>query len=259
MRTLGVFAFALLSLLLVSNAYAYYNITYTNTTVILNNNQSAHVIEQFSLFVSNASLSQYASNRNAVGVSLSYWQKIIYTSTLQEHIVSSAHSIYGFEFLPGPLVTIGNNGSAVLTMNYYINNITSVMNTAPRKFEYSFNNTFFNFENTANGQTLPYNTRLNLIVSKGDQVVTLYPLPDSPGAGFAGNYTNVTEFSWYSGEPLSSFSFSYITTQSLQNEVVSYFTGIYTNYTTLVYIAVLAIIVFVGVYIYRKTIFQNLT
>ena len=67
MRTLAALTFALLSLLLVSNAYAYYNITYTNTTVILNNNQSGHVIEQFSMFISNDSLSQYLSNRNAVG------------------------------------------------------------------------------------------------------------------------------------------------------------------------------------------------
>lgn len=244
--------FALASFIAISNAYAYYNITFSNTTVILNQNQSAHVVEQFNLFVSNSSLTQYLTNRNAVGLTLNYWEQIIYTNLLTEHIVGAGHNIYNFEFLPGPLVQQQNGGQAVLTINYYVNNVTMVTNAAPRKFEYTFNASLFNFENTANGETLPSNSRLNLIIPKGSIAVAIYPLPDSPQQNFIGNYTNATAFSWYSGEPLSGFTFQYVTTQSVHDEVVSYFDGIYKNYSSELYLGVVIIVGLVAAYGYSK-------
>ncbi len=250
-------AFAIFSLLLLSNAYAYYNITYTNTTVLFNGNQSAHVVEQFTLFVSNSSYSQYLSNRNAVGLSLNYWQNILYTNQLVEHIVNSGHSISQFEFLPGPLATGPTGGVATLTINYYINNVTLVTNTAPRRFEYTFNDSLFNFENTANGQALPNAVRLNFIIPHGATAVAIYPLPDSPQLNFISNSTNVTSFSWYSGEPLSGFTFQYITTQSLQAEVLQYLQNVYSSYTAELYLTLIVAIVLIGVYSYLKIVRQE--
>ena len=103
MRFLALLAFASVALALVPNAFAYYNITYVNTTVTLNNSTSAHVQEQFTVFVSNSSYSQYNSNRNAVNLSLSHWAQVLYTTQLQENLIGRGHSVYNFEFLPGPL------------------------------------------------------------------------------------------------------------------------------------------------------------
>ncbi len=254
MKSLIIFASAVFALLALSNVYAYYNITSINTTVILNSNNSAHVIEQFTLFVSNSSYSQYISNRNAIGLSLNYWQKVLYTSQLQEDIIGSGHSIYNFNFISGPLVIQTQNGGiAMLSLDYNINNITNVTNIAPRKFEYSFNSSLFNFINTASGQTLPADTRLNLIIPSGADVVSVYPAPDSPHQNSNGNYTNSTLFSWYSGEPLSSFTFKYVTTQSLQNEVLTYLQNIYANYSTALYLAGIIIIVLAILYLYLSS------
>lgn len=242
----------LLLMALLPSMHAYYNITAINTTVTLYKNTSAHVVEAFNLFISNSSVQQYQTNRDAVGLSLSDWQKTLYTTQLTEHIVNSRHSSYGFTFLPGPLITYFQNGSALLTMSYYVNNVTTVKNIAPREFEYSFNDSVFNFENTANGQTLPGNARFNIVLPRGASATSMYPLPDYPPPTYLDNYSNFTEFSWYSGEPLSQFYFYFVETESLQQEVTSYFSGLYSSYETLFYVMVVAVVALVLAYAYLR-------
>ncbi len=236
-----------------SNAYAYYNITYINTTLILNPNQTAHVIEVFTVYASNTSITTYQQNKDAIGVTLSEWQKVLLTSGLEQHILGSGHSFYNFEFLPGPIITVPGGGYATMTMNYYVKNATIIKNIAPRKFEYSFNNSIFNFEQEASGQILPSNTRLNLIIPNGADIVSIYPLPDTPRPNFVGNYSNDTEFSWYTGEPLSQFSFQYVTTESPETEVLNYLNEVYTKYSTEMFLGIGLLIIIGVVYFYRKS------
>ena len=245
-------ALLLVFMAIMPSVHAYYNITAINTTVTLYKNTSAHVIETFNLFVSNSSMQQYLTNRDAVGLSLSDWQKTLYTTQLTEHIINSRHSSYGFTFLPGPLITSFQNGEALLTMSYYVNNVTMIKNIAPRKFEYAFNSSVFNFENTASGQTLPDNVRLNILLPQGAQAISMYPLPDYPPPTYLGNYGNFTDFSWYSGEPLAQFSFYFVETQGLQQEVLDYFSGLYSSYRALFYVVAVAIVVLVIAYSYLR-------
>ena len=124
---------------------------------------------------------------------------------------------------------------------------------APRKFEYSFNKTAFNFLHTASGQSLLPNARLTFMVPTGTQVVSIYPLPDTPQQNSVGKY-NSTSFSWYSGGPLQKFGFVYITTQTPQQEVIQYFSSIYDNYSTLVYATIALILIAIAAYIYIKVL-----
>ena len=191
------------------------------------------------------------------------------TRVAVQHIINPKHSTYGFTFLPGPLTLQangsqptmitpgpisqqGNGGETVLTMSYYVNNVTDVKTIAPREFEYTFNDSVLNFVNTINGQALPQYSRLNIIIPEDSQLVKVYPLPDYPSPSFLGNYKNFTSFSWYSQEPLSQFSFSFISKESLQNEVVGYFSGIYYHEQNLIYFVLLAGILISVVYIYLK-------
>ncbi len=251
MRFFAVLALASLVLAAVPSVFAYYNITNTNTTVVLSTNGSAHVLEQFTLFVSNSSFENYNSNRNALNLSLSHWQNVLYTTVLHEDLIGIGHDIYGFEFLPGPLLEqTANGGIATLSLNYYISNVTNVSNIAPRKFKYSFNDSLFNFESTANGQVLPTNTRFNIVIPSGAELVSVYPSPDMPKPDALGNYANATIFSWDSGELLSSFTFSYVTTQSLQDEVLAYLKGIYAEYALAIYFAIIVAVVLIAAYVY---------
>ncbi len=245
-------SFALVLLFMVNSASAFFNVTYLNTTVMLNTNNSAHVVESLTLYMSNTSISTYDTDRSAINVTLTGWQKALNTDLLVEHILSPKASIYGFEFLPGPPVEVGNGAYATLTMSYFLNNVTSMQVIAPRKFEYSFNNTVFNFKHSASGQNLMNNAKLTIILPKGAKIVDLYPAPDYPRVGFISNYTQYDSFSWYAGEPLSSFALTYIITQTPGQEVIGYFDQIYASYSTLIYLILAIVLIGAGIYMYVR-------
>lgn len=241
-------------LLLLSAVNAYYNVTYLNTTMIMKANSSAYIIETYNLYVSNSSMQQYIQSRNSVNLSLTGWEKILNTLELTFHIVSKHHSPYDFTFLPGPLVSqFGGGGTASLTMSYYINNITTIKNVAPRKFTYTFNSSVFNFLDTISGEALPNNTRFNIIIPDGSQEYTIYPQPDLPLPSPRDVYTNVTEFSWFSEEPLSQFNFSFVTTESMQQEVFNFFSNFYIAYKEDIYIVAVIAIVAAIAYLYLRS------
>jgi len=255
MRPLLIPFALLIASFLMLQANAYFNVTYLNTTVILQNDTSAHVIEVITLFMSNSSVSQYLQYRQAINLTLSNWNNALGTSYLIEHIINPESSISRFTFLPGPVMrNINGSGIAYLTMDYYVGNVTTERIIAPRKFEYTFNDKVLNFMHTASGQALYPNSRLNIIIPKGAQVVSIYPAPDYPTPSMPGNYTGYTEFSWYSGEPLSKFSFSYIITESLQQEVVNYFSNLFAKYGLEIYAFAIIIVVGVVVYLYFRLV-----
>ncbi len=236
-------------LLVMSLEHASINVTYINTTVILSQNTTGKVVEVLNLYLSNnVSVSQYTQDRAAINLTLSEWQKALNTNLLVEHILNPKSSVHGFEFLPGPVTAVGNTGIAQITMSYFVSNITTVNEIAPRKFEYAFNNSVFNFIHTASGESLPQAGRLNIIIPVGSQLLSLYPLPDYPQINVLGNYANATQFSWYSGEPLSKFTFTYIITQTLGGEVLSYFHDLSTVYKPEFYAFIFIVILIIAAY-----------
>ncbi|MGA3020676.1 MAG: hypothetical protein ABSD68_01875 [Candidatus Micrarchaeales archaeon] len=252
MRGHIAFAFLIILLATIPQVNAYFNATYLTTTVFLTNSTTARVVESIQLYIGNSSVSAYNQDRQAFNLSLNDWQKAIGSPFLVEHILNPKGSISNFTFLPGPLALVGNGGGyASLTISYEAYNVTSIIALAPRKFEYTFNSTVFNFLHTASGQSLPTNAKLTITVPIGAQIAAIYPVPDSPQQNSVGQY-NSTSFSWFSGEPLKKFTFTYIVTETPQQEVVQYFNYIYSTYTSLIYMLILLAIVAIGLYIYVK-------
>ncbi len=227
-------------------------VEYLNTTVVLNQNTSAHVVEILYLQVSNDSMAQYIQDRQAVNLTISNWQQVLNTDLLVQHILNAHLGMYDFTFLPGPIRTVPNGGIATLVFDYYVRNVTTVKQVAPRKFSYSFNDSVFNFMHIASGQALPPNARLNIIVPKGTQVLAAYPLPDNPLISIIGNFSGQNTFSWYSGEPLEKFTFTYLVTQSLEQEVVTYVSQLYSSYSLVIFIVVVAAIALGAIYLYTS-------
>ena len=246
--------FYILPLLLLStNVFAYLNVTYLNTTVILNKSTSAEVVETLLVNMSNSSVGQYLQDRQSINLKLSDWSTVLHTDLLIQHIFNPNSSISGFTFLPGPIINhYGQGAQAILTMRYTAYNITTVQNIGPRKFVYTFNPAAFNFEHTKAGEALPQNARFNIIIPADTRLVTVYPEPDYPYPSFVGNYNNDTLFSWYEGEPLAEFSFSYLATESLQQEVTTYFANLYTNFTQQIYLLVIILASIFSIYVYVK-------
>ena len=85
--------FMAMALLLVPVSHASYIVTAINTTVSLNQNTSAQVVEVLKLAVTNQSVGQYTKDRLALNLTLSQWQTLI-GPQLVEHIVSPRGNIY---------------------------------------------------------------------------------------------------------------------------------------------------------------------
>jgi hypothetical protein len=244
--------FALLSLIPILHvANASYTVTNLNVTLNLNQNTSTQVTEVLTVLISNQSVSQYSTNRLALNLSLSSWQKAI-GPLLVEHIINSGSSIYNFKFLPGPIFKQNGQSFAYIILSYNVNNVTTVNETAPRVFSYKFNPKVFNFEHGQSGEVLTSNTTLTFIVPNGATITSVYPLPDLPVFAFENNYKNITQVSWLYGEPLSKFSFDFVIKQGLQTEVESFFNSIYKTFGIFMYVLLAIVIILSIVYIYMR-------
>lgn len=233
--------------------FASINATYLNTTVVLNTSTSARVVETLTLNISNSSVSQYLQDRQAINLTISDWASVLHTDLLIQHVFNPSSSIARFTLLPGPLLySNGRYAESSLTISYVAYNITSITNVGPRKYDYTFNSSALNFEHSAGGESLPQNARFNIIIPQGTELVSIYPTPDFPPPNFIGTYNNVTLFSWYEAEPLSKFTFSYLVTQSLQDEVTTYFDSVYAGYTRQIYLFIIILVSVIAVYIYVK-------
>ncbi len=232
-------------------ANASYTVTNLNTTVTLNTNTSASVTELLTVAVSNTSLNSYETDRIALNLTLSTWQSLI-GPYLVQHIINPKSGVYNFKFLPGPLIKSYNSGTAYLLMSYSVKNVTDVKQISPRVFEYSFNDSVFNFEHVASGEALPQNTTLNILLPNGALLTSIYPLPDAPTKGISSGYPNVTKFSWFEGEPLSKFTLAFKITETLQQEVTDFFTGVYSALGIFSYMLIGVVILAFIVYAYLR-------
>ena len=241
-------------ILLSTNTFAFMNVTYLNTTIILNKSSSAEVIENLFVNISNSSVQQYLLDRQSINLTLTQWISVLHTDLLIQHVFNPNSSISGFTLLPGPIINnyYGQGAHAIITMRYVARNVTTDQNIGPRKFLYTFDSAALNFEHVGSGEALPQNARFNIIIPQGTKLVSIYPEPDYPYPNFLGNYGNATSFSWYEGEPLSAFSFSYLSTESLQQEVTRYFTDLYGSFTQQIYLLLIILVSIFLVYVYVK-------
>ena len=233
-------------------ASASYTIIHFNTTAALNLNGSAQVSEVYTVQMTNASLGQYESSRVSLNLTLSQWQQLL-GPALAPHILNPKSGVYGFKFIPGPPTQSGPGlyTSSVL-MTYIVQNVTSVNQTAPRTYQYTFNNSVFNFEHAASGQVLNPQATFTIVLPGGSSIISVYPIPDSPSGAFTKNYQNVTEVSWDAGEPLSKFALQFVVKQSLGGEVVQFFTTVYKALGIFAYVIIIAVILLFILYTYLK-------
>ena len=254
MRIRGAYlVFILLAAFLVTSASASYTVTNLNTTVVLYRNTTATVTEIFNVSVSNSSVSQYVGSRASINLTLSKWQEIIGPS-LVEHILNAKSAASNFRLLPGPLIRTSNGGHAQIVINYQLLNITSIKRAGPRLLQYSFNPNVFNFEHGQSGEILPQNTSLSIVLPAGSQLESIYPVPDSPLISFSsGNqFVNVTKLTWDTGEPLSKFDLKFQVTETLGEEVQSFFLGLYSTLGVFLYVIIVIVVLLLITYVYMR-------
>ncbi len=244
--------FAVLALMAAAGTgTAVYTVTKINTTLSLNLNTTGSISEAITIWIPNASISQYVVDRSGLNLTLSNWQSIV-GSQLVPHIINQRTGIYGFRLLPGPVVYNPISGaSAIIYMNYYVNNATFVNKTGPRTYVYKFNPSLLNFAHGSGGVVLGQNTRLTIMIPNSSTIEAVYPLPDSPEPPIT-NTTNVGSLSWYDAEPLYHFNLVFQTKTSLIGEVVEFFGSIYSSLGAMVYVIIAAVIVLLILYTYFR-------
>ncbi|MGC8652034.1 MAG: hypothetical protein ACP5UH_02165 [Candidatus Micrarchaeia archaeon] len=244
-------ALALMALVLVQFSYSSYTVTHLNVTAQLNENTSAFVNEVLTVKVSNDSVAQYTTNRLALNLTLSTWQSLV-GPMLVQHIVNPTRGVYNFKFLPGAIFRNSSGNFAYLLMSYDVANVTSVNRTGPRSFRYAFNTNVFNFEHGVSGEVLPANTTFTIIAPPGATITSVYPVPDAPAAAFTTGYSNITRVSWFYGEPLSTFNFTFTLQESIETEVMNFFSGVYRTLGYALYLIIVLALIGLIVYVYIR-------
>ena len=233
-------------------SFASYSVTNVSTQVTLNQNTSASVREIVTIGLTNSSINSYITDRSALNLTLSNWQAII-GPTLTQHIINPRSGVHKFELLPGPVTTTITGGHiAQIIMLYSVYNVTDVVETAPRVFFYTFNDSVFNFQHELSGEALPPNTQLTINLPHGAKITSIFPIPDSPANLVISNYTNSTSLSWFNQEPLSKFALSFTIRQSLQAEVLQFFSGVYNALGIFTYIIIGLVVLIFILYTYLK-------
>ncbi|MDE1865446.1 MAG: hypothetical protein KGH94_02295 [Candidatus Micrarchaeota archaeon] len=229
-----------------------YTVTHITVHMFLNPDTSAHVNETIQLSIGNQSVQQYQTNRVALNLTLSQWQQLAGTQ-VTEHILNPKNGNYNFDLLTGPVTEVGyNTYAADLVLSYDVNNVSTVNQTSPRVFVYTLRSNVFNFQHGASGEVLSPNTTLNITVPQGSRIKSVSPIPDAPAYGITNNYANVTTVTWYRGEPLSAFSLVFVVNQSLRDEVLAFFTGVYKTLGIYAYVLIAAVILLFVLYVYYR-------
>lgn len=236
---------------LIGLSSASYNITHIKVSVFLLPNTSAHINETVQVAISNQSVNQYQTSRLALNLTLSQWQTLV-GPQLTEHIINPRGSIYNFVLLPGPVVQSGLTYRSDIILSYDVNNVTTVNQTSPRVFIYTFKSNVFNFQHGASGQVLGTNVTLNISIPNGALIKSVYPIPDAPPYGITNNFANVTSISWFSGEPLSKFTLIFQVNQSLRQEVGAFFSKVYQILGIYAYLIIAAVILLFVLYVYYR-------
>jgi hypothetical protein len=245
------FLLVLMLSLLSFTASASYTVQNLNVTLSLRPNTSAQVSEVLRVLVSNASVSQYSTNRLALNLTLTDWQKLV-GSMLVQHIINPNESLYDFKLFPGPISVQNGQATANIVMAYIVPNVTFVNETSPRQFLYRFNPKVLNFNHGLSGEILTGNTTLTIMVPSGAAIVSAYPPPDVPPSASLLNYKNLSAVSWLYGEPLSKFSFTFLMQQSIQAEVASFFRSVYNSLGAFSYVIIAAAVLLFIVYTYYR-------
>ncbi|MGC8669886.1 MAG: hypothetical protein ACP5TL_01900 [Candidatus Micrarchaeia archaeon] len=242
---------AFFAVIMVHNAYSSYTVTHLNVTVQLNKNSSASVNEVLTISLSNSSVQQYLTNRLALNLTLSTWQTLV-GPMLVQHIVNPVYGVYNFKFLPGAVFKNASGNYAYLLMSYNVANVTSINQTGPRSFVYSFNTKVLNFEHGVSGEVLPSNTTFTIVLPPNAEIISIYPIPDVPASAFTTGYRNVTKISWIYGEPLSAFTLKFMVQESINTEVEAFFSGIYRFFGDSIYAIIALLIIAFIVYLYVR-------
>ncbi|MDD5317116.1 MAG: hypothetical protein PHF51_00080 [Candidatus ainarchaeum sp.] len=227
-------------------------------TITVNQNGTAHVREHSEMAVSFPAISTYQSSVISAPATIEAWQGITGSGNLRYHVLGTPLNTRVY---PQQLTRLQyiNKSIAIISIEYDTSSpIFFISEIGPRKSRYTLKpvGSVFSFTNAAGAnatrpeQILPENTALKINVLPDSEVdlYATFPKPTSPQTDaqlataryYAWNATGV-------GIRITEFEFSFVTEESLDDEVSAYFASLQGSLTGIVFSSYGAVAAFVAV------------
>lgn len=237
-------------LLVLSLAYPIFEIKSVNVEIDMNKDGSAKVYETVKFYVKGES-SQAKYKAGLVSNDLSFWTSTTGLSDLRVHLNSEVVNIQNFRIVPENLINcedifqicMGEINMDYDALPYYdINTKEIIKGTGlfsmddykPRTTKFSLNSDALFFETAEVEYIIRLNsyTTLTINLPEGSKVLDVSPLPEDLGdVKFP---TTINVFTWKNAL-LVKFSFIYEIEKGLDEEVLDYFYGLYSNFDFLMF------------------------
>ncbi len=242
--------FLLLFLLLFSSIYATFEIRTVFVDLIVDETGSTKVQEIVKFDVTgDVSQSKYIAGLN--NNELSFWSTTTDLSDLRVHLNSNVVNIDDFRIIPQPLRNcnsalnkcLGEIKMEYIANPYYSSDTNEIVEGTglfginkykPRTTRFSVHEDAFLFETTEVEDITRINdyTTLSLTLPQTSTVLEVNPIPSNLGdLSFP---TTINEYSWQN-TILVKFSFIYEIEQGLDEEILEFFSNIYTNFNLLIF------------------------
>ncbi len=234
---------AVLALLLLSAAALAANVTGFEdagfaVTVTVNKDGSAHVEEQVQMIVSPAMVDLYKESLRSTRLTIDDWRRTTGSLNLRYHVLGGNVTPLNTYIFPRPLqrFTYVETSLATITVEYDTSGpIFTTRELGPRLTAYSLIPDTLSFENAPEGQILPENAVLTIIIPPSSTVdlSRTFPRPTSPAGSAVSTASAYTWNATGGAIPLTPLEFTFNTEQSLDSEVSTFFSGVQMKATEL--------------------------
>jgi hypothetical protein len=197
-----------------------------NVNLKVNLNGSAHVTEEVMLYLDQSSEDLYNRSIYSTQLTIMDWQQITNSQYLRQHILPSA-AVRNMRIAPEDVrpYAYGSLSSAIIKLDYDIDNIVAINQTGPRTLRYTFNSSALSFQPSPSGQVLPRGNNLTIVIPPDSIVTSISPDPTEPAIqrDYAGEVRGVSNFTWRGTVPLMDFNLAFTREEPMDVEVMNFF------------------------------------
>jgi len=258
MASTALRAFALLALLSLAaglqradNFTGFEDLSLT-VTITTNLNGTAHVKEDVRLAVQPGSAELYKQSIRSTRLTIEDWKNATGSKNLRYHVLGANFSPANTRLFPQPLTRLQfvDTSIAVISIEYDTSGpIFTMEEVGPRRTQYTLIGHALSFENAPEGQVIPENTVLtiNVLPNSRASLSAIFPRPTYP----AGDSVSSSRYYMWNATggaiPLTPMLFSFVTEESLDQEVSEYFNAVQASVTDLVFSNYGVLAVFVAI------------
>ncbi|MEM4296489.1 MAG: hypothetical protein QXI89_01505 [Candidatus Anstonellales archaeon] len=246
--------FLILFILFIPLSFSAINVTNVLTEITLNKDGTATVQEKISIFISNE-LDIVDYNKAAEKNNIQAWQQLLNNDEVRLHVdLSKVQLIGDIKISPQPIKSTIQGFSGVIIINYRVSGLFEEKVIKPRVMSYKLNSNALSFKKTDAGNLiLKNNVLLQINLPDNVYVSDINPLPSNIKS--ESDLINAKSFYWRDIIMVDP-KLEVILEQPISEEInaffeslVSYIFSLTAKQETLIYVALIIVLVFLYIYI----------